>query len=718
MNFSRASVLVLVLMAGSAVAVSGSPAAAHSGGERVQSGAAAARDGSEMLPIRRIALYRSGVGSFQREGTVTDAARIELRFDISQINDILKSLQLLDLDGGRIDSVSYPSKDPLSKRLSSFTVPIADAPSIPQLLGRLRGSVVSVKGLDPVTGTILAVETRHVPVAPGVPPMNVSYLSLVTSEGIRTIALDSISSFELEDRQLGEELNRALMAVAEARADRIKTLDLRVSGEGNRRIVARYVHETPVWKTSYRLVISDAPEQKERSGARVPDTLSLQGWAIVENTTDSDWKDVKLSLVSGRPVSFTMDLSEPLYLARPDVPVPTIPGVMPRNYAAGQAGGREDDRSAGEMRAPAAAPGAPPARGRAMGGAATEAWKFGNSQELSADDLTKYAPATQARAGEVGEVFFYEVTSPVTIERQRSAMIPFLGSNVEGRRVSIYNMNDRPDHPMRGIEVTNSSGMQLLPGPLAVFDGSAYAGDATINQVSPGDKRLLAYALDLDVAVSTTPEGGNDVTRVRIVDGLIEQTTKSVNALTYSFENKDRKRSRTIVVEHPRLAEWTLVTPEKPAEQTQDLYRFEVGAEAGKGAKLTVRQERVWSQTVEITSFDVPTIVRLSQQGRASPAVVSAIKKLAELQSQVNDLQKQVNDLKGQVATNTLEQERVSTTLQRVPRESEVYTDYMRELRDLNAGLKTLRENHRAKIAETEQKMKERDDFVRNLSVE
>lgn len=689
--------------------------------------------GAEALPIRRITLYRSGVGAFERQGAVQENARVQLRFDVGQINDILKSLQLLDLDGGRIDSVSYASKDPLARRLSSFSVPIADSPSLPVLLGRLRGSAIEVKTIDgsTITGTILNVENRKVAGGKDQPAIETPFVALVTGTGIRAVAIDAISAMQLQDKQLADELNRALVAVAEARADRIKAVDLSLSGAGNRRVVVRYVHETPVWKTSYRLVLSDAAEQKGAAGKPVPDTLSLQGWAIVENTTDNDWKDVRLSLVSGRPVSFQMDLSEPLYLGRPDIPVPTIPGVLPRNFAAGTGGEKPGTpplpAASGAPGRPAGPGGDPRARATLSRGESgkmremPDADAAGRGMELlnlSGDDLVRYSPAAQARAGEVGEVFFFEVQNPVTIERQRSAMIPFLGSNIEGRRVSIYNMADRPDHPMRGLQLTNTSGMQLLPGPLAVFDGTAYAGDATINQVSPGDKRLLAYALDLDVVVTTKPEASGDVTKVRIVQGLIEQTFKSREALTYTFDNKDQKRSRTIIIEHPKLPGWSLVGPDKAQEETQDLYRLEVTADAGKAATLTVTQEIIRAQQLDITSIDTPTIVRLGQSGKASPAVVKAIQQLAGLQSAVVQAQNEVNALQQQISTNTAEQTRISQTMERLPQNSDVYADYMKELKDLNTTLRTLRQKHKDKLAEAVAKTSERDAFVQNLNVE
>jgi hypothetical protein len=692
--------------------------------------------GNETLPIRRITLYRSGVGAFERQGMIDGNARVSLRFDVAQINDILKSLQLLDLDGGRIDSVSYSSKDPIERRLGSFSVPIADNPSLATLLSRLRGAGIAVQAAEgAVTGTVLGVETRKVqPPGSGkdAPVVDTPFVTIATGQGIRAVNINGITSFNLTDQQLADELNRALAAVADTRAERVKSVDLALSGAGARRVAVRYVHETPVWKTSYRLIIDDKAEDKGAKKPEAAETLALQGWAIVENTTDNDWRDVKLGLVSGRPVSFRMDLSEPLYMGRPEVAVPTIPGVMPKNYSGGVAdkapmlapasaapgspgggGGREMARKAG----------APPARGvpsRADAMSAAEARDEGGTAYfgVTTDDLTRYAPASRAKAGEVGEVFFFEVDAPVTIERQRSAMIPFLRTNITGRRVSIYTQGDRADHPMRGVQLTNSSDMQLLPGPLAVFDGTAYAGDATINQVSPGDKRLLAYAVDLDVAVTTKPEGSGEVVKIRIVGGAFEVTVKNRDTLAYTFANKDLKRSRTVIVEHPQLPGWELKAPAQAAEKTQELYRFEVDVPAGKSETLSVVQERVERQSVGIDSYDLATVVGFSQQGRLSPAVLAAFQELARRRGALAEAERALAETDRQVGTNTTEQTRISQTMSGLPQNGELYADYTKELKDLNTALKALRAQRNTQGQQVETLRRDLNAFVAGLNVE
>src|SRR6185369_6535747 len=185
---------------------------------------------------------------------------------------------------------------------------------------------------------------------------------------------------------------------------------------------------------------------------------------------------------------------------------------------------------------------------------------------VTGGDLTDYAAKAAASGQSVGEVFQFQVEAPVSIERQRSAMIPIMATNVSGRRVSIFNSADGSQFPMRGVEITNDSNLALLPGPISVSDGSAYAGDAQIGQIPKNDKRLLAYALDLDMAVTTKPEQHTTMTHITIVDGAIRQAFKDRLTTTYDFANKDHDHGRTLILEHPKNQAFDLVETDKPSE--------------------------------------------------------------------------------------------------------------------------------------------------------
>lgn len=735
MHAAPFAVLSRVLLAGSAISISTLCSPVALAQPATPPAAASSHDADDLalrVPIRTITLYRSGVGYFERQGRVEDVAKLQLRFKTDQINDILKSLVLLDLDGGKIESVSYGSKEPLSKRLASFGIDIADSPSAGEILQRLRGTPVKVSTIGgEVSGTILNVETKPT-VYQGnadrpTSVHNLPWINLVTKGGVRSINLAESTGFEILDPSLADELNKALAALAEHRADRSKTVDIRFTGAGARRVVVGYVHEMPVWKTSYRLILpdpaGDAQAKPDKAGL-----MTLQGWAIVENTTDQDWNGVKLALVSGRPVSFQMDLYEPLFTFRPTLPVPTIPGVLPRAYAGGTEYGEPAgalERKAKLMMGRAAmesmAPGspAPSAKPRAGAGGFVDDAAAGSMQAaISADDLANYAAQSQATGVDVGEVFQYQLDAPVTIERQRSAMLPILTGTVKGRRVSIYSPTDGREHPMRGVEIVNDSGLQLLPGPISVFDSATYAGDAQIGQVAKGDKRLLAYALDLDVNVLTKNEEENNTIKIRIINGAFEQTIKSATKTTYTFDNKDAKRARTIVIEQPKLMGWELVSKTKPVEETQSALRFETEIAAAKKAELVIAHERTESSTVGLTSIELPTLLAYQKQGKVSDAVIQAIRDLGRRQGEINAASNEAADFGRQIEEITKEQARLRDNMSRLERTDPLYARYVKKLSDQESQFEELRDKREKAVAKARTLAEDLQNHLRTLSID
>ena len=643
----------------------------------------------DLLPIKSIALYRSGVGSFERHGLIDGNRMVQLRFNTDQINDILKSMIVLDLSkNGRVGGVSYASRDPLSKRLASFGVDISDAPSLGILMSRLRGAKVSITVPDgQFAGIVVGGETRSLTTGASPTAVPVSFINLLTAAGIKSLNLSMASNIEVQDKDLANELQRALAAVAEHRADRTKTVDVNFVGEGSREVMIGYEQEAPVWKASYRL---ELPDLKAETPAKdgIKDKLSMQGWAIVENTTDEDWNNIELSLVSGQPVSFRMDLYQPLYAFRPIVPVPTVPGVAPRIFEGSVSSGQVDQEAApapsiayGKAKMDLAKPGAP-AKARVDRRAMADESGLraaGATGGFQAEDMINYAPAAQARAAESGEVFEYHLEHPVTIERQRSAMLPIITSAVSGRRVSIFTPADSSTHPMRGVEMVNDSGLQLLPGPIAVYDDGTYAGDAQIGHVPASDKRLLAYSVDLEVDSTSSDDQNSRIEKLRIVHGMIEMTSLSTSKVKYTFANKDAKRGRTIIVEQPKDDSWTLKAPAKPYETTDTLHRFIVEVAAAKVAVLEIVRERIDRQGIEVNSMTPETLLSYRTNGAAvSESVLEAVKKAGSFAATVRQIDERIAALAKEKAEIDADQTRIRQNMGSIDRASELYGKYMK----------------------------------------
>jgi hypothetical protein len=694
-------------------------------GTAVSSIARAAENEAD-LDVHKIILYRSGVGYFERAGSITGDQTVSLRFETGQVNDILKSMVLLDLDpevGGNVQTISYGSKEPLARRLDSFDINISGAPDIASLFQQLRGEQVSVTTNQGITqGTILGVERRTAPMANGDSgdTFQRTFVNLVTETGIQSLTIDGILRFEFTDDDLNEQLNRALMALAEHRTDRLKTVDLAFTGPDDRarRVMLSYVHETPVWKTSYRLVL---PEDDDEA-------LTLQGWAIVENTTDHDWNDVRLSLASGRPVSFTMDLYEPVFAPRPELPVPVTGALAARTYETGRmqrglspadapmskiaSNERRMRQEASEMVMDQLAVTAP-----GEGGAFAE-------DEVDADTFAGYrdyqnaAPTSAATGDDVGGQFMYTLDTPVTVERQRSAMIPIITAPIAGKRVSIYNPSDMPRHPMRGAQLVNDSALHLMPGPIAVYDTGAYAGDAQIPHTSRNQSRLLAYALDIDVIARTERDTISTTVNLKIVDGLLEETVKSQLTTSYMFDNHDSARGRDILIEHDRMPGWDLVRPEKPAETTDSLYRFEARVTAHNSSKFDVVQERVVHQRFAMTSYPLETLVAHATNGKASQAVVNAVREAAAMQSSINRLNEKVSRLDQERDQISRDQDRIRNNMSRIDRTSQLYGRYMAKLNEQETRLESIIVEREQTINQREQAQNELNQYLRDLDVE
>src|SRR5262249_2502538 len=253
------------------------------------------------LPIRQVVLFSSGVGYFQREGQVQGDARVDLAFDVRDINDLIKSMVLRDRDKGYISAVSYDSSAPLERTLKSFAINLTANPTLADILNQARGEKVEVALSAPqagagatVNGTIIGVEKQRQPAAQGKDVLEVALLNLWCADGMKAFKLSEVQRVRLLNPVMDSEFKKALEALATQHGTQKKALAIRCVGEGKRRVQVAYVVENPIWKTSYRLVLGSKKEKKPY----------LQGWAVVENPSDEDWKDVRMALVRGRPLSF------------------------------------------------------------------------------------------------------------------------------------------------------------------------------------------------------------------------------------------------------------------------------------------------------------------------------------------------------------------------------------------------------------------------------
>ena len=325
---------------------------------------------------------------------------------------------------------------------------------------------------------------------------------------------------------------------------------------------------------------------------------------------------------------------------------------------------------------------------------------------------------TAAEGLQTGELFQYAIKSPVSLARQKSAMLPIISQAVEGQKVSIYNESVQPKHPLNGFRLKNTTPLYLMQGPITVFDGNAYAGDARIDDLAPKQDRLISYALDLNVEVEPQTQGGRqDLVAVKIRRGTIVSTRKSTEAKVYAVRNRDQKK-RDLLIEHPFRDDWTLVEPSEPAERTRQWYRFAVALAPDKTARVLVREERQLDESVVLTNLRADQIAFYLRARVVSDAVKKALQQLVQLRDRLGQTQAERTRLEQSVAAITQEQTRIRENMGKLDPKSELYNRYVKKLDQQETELEDLRHKiETLKDTETRQQ-RELNDYLGGLEID
>lgn len=281
------------------------------------------------LPVRRVVLYKGGVGYFEHLGQVRGDQNVGIDFTSSQLNDVLQSLTVLDLNGGRITGIDYNSEAPFSQRLGTLGLPLEANTNLSKFLAALRGTRLEIRsGNTEITGRLLSVE-RKTRVSGGT-TLEVDLATVVSDAGeVRTVEITPAASVRIADQGVNGEVGRYLSLLASTHQQDLRRMTIAAAGSGERQLYVSYISEVPIWKTTYRIVLPSKTDDKPL----------LQGWAIVDNTTGEDWDNVQLSLVAGAPQSFIQQLSQPYYARRPVVPLPQTAELTPQTHESAMLGG-------------------------------------------------------------------------------------------------------------------------------------------------------------------------------------------------------------------------------------------------------------------------------------------------------------------------------------------------------------------------------------------
>jgi hypothetical protein len=628
------------------------------------------------LPVRKVVLYKNGVGYFEHAGKVSGNQRVAIDFTSPQLNDVLQSLTVLDEGGGRIAGVNYNSTTPLAEQLKSLSLGMTDDPSSTELFQALRGQRVEVQGAPggTITGRLMAIESRteKVPGSDTDTTIEKYYLTLVASSGaVRVIELTPALSVRPLDAGLQSQLDRYLELLSTTHSTGLRHLTMEAIGQGQRELRVSYISEVPVWKSTYRMVFP-----RVANGSAI-----VQGWAVVDNTVGADWDNVQLSLLAGAPQSFIQPLSQPLYTRRPEIPIATGVETTPQTHEAAEV--EEQPVPKPELAEKAMAP-RMMARKKIMVGSVGSVG-IGSEMEMvpaeaSAPEMAAesegvgsgagighgvaggvYSPTNAIQEGDVStnafdEFFEYTLTQPVTIHKNESAMVPILQQELPAEHVTLWSEKDPT--PLRAVWLENKSKLTLDSGSFSIFESGEFAGEGLLDPIHPGEKRLLSYAADQAVRVKVTArDNRRTLHHVKISAGSVVETYMNVASVTYSATNS-ADLDRVVLLEHPRSNNgWTLEGDLKAAETTPNLYRFKLPVAAHSTATLEVREHGPVNTTVALNAEYNQTVYLLDLVKRA-PDAVDKLKPVIDAQNALADLDRRIADSKKAEADATADEAR------------------------------------------------------------
>ncbi len=777
---STSGLLALTGLAILAVLASGAPATAQQ------------RADDTPLPVQRVVLYKSGIGYFEHVGRVVDDRDVTVNFTSAQLDDVLKTLTVLDLDGGRVTDIGYNSLAPIDQRLRNVRLPVGATPTFFDLLAALRGTPIEARiGGETVTGRVLSAE-RHERLVGDV-TRTTEEVSIVTDEGdVRRFEFGANVSVRLLDDDLRQEMARYLSLLESAREEDVRRLTVATQGSGERSLFVSYISEVPIWKSSYRIVMP----------AEAGEAAILQGWAIVDNTIGEDWENVELSLIGGSPQSFIQQISQPYYARRPVVPLPDYAQSSPQTHDAtltegsGRIGGLVRDPDGAPLpgvmvvtRGPAGAlttytnvsgeytlgP-VPPGRYSitfTLDGFRTaidESVRVRSGQEtrretrldlaaveetitvtgesptvsvrgtgaaaLMADDpraepepgrleerVARGLETLQALAAgeELGDLFEYRITDPVTIRRNQSALVPILRAEVAAEKVSLWSRRTGSGRPLRALWLTNASDLPLDAGSFTVLEDSAFAGEGLLDSIQPGEKRLLSYGTDGAVLVDvvTASERG-PVVRVTMRRGVLIHETERREQSAYAIRNQGAD-PRVLVIEHPNRPGWEITSEALPEETAPGVYRFRVTVPPQETVTLTVAESRTEATRLAVTDVTKDTIGMLAQQGVSRESLEAALQPVLQKKAEIAATEAELNARRSETARIESDQRRLRENIAVLgdsPEERRLVARYVGQLDEQENRIEELRGEINERSERLEELRRELQALIEALSGE
>jgi Domain of unknown function (DUF4139) len=615
---------------------------------------------AQSLDLKRVTLSSSGVGYFEYEAVVNRDATLRLPVKLDQVDDVLKSLVVYDSKGG-IGGVSLPGREPLAELLRQLPFDAAALNSMPELLQALRGAQLTVRtATGELRGRIVSVEafTTQTNGKDGATTTQ-NRVALMTAEGMQRFVLEEARSWQFADTALRTQVEGALASMAANRARDGRTLEIVTKGSEQRTVRIGYVTSVPIWKSAYRLTV---PSQGSKTG-------QLQGWAVVENLSGQDWKDVELTLTSGKPVAFAQNLYSSYFNQRPQVPVEMPNRIVPRADTGSIAARAEFAPAMIAAPAPAPAPimarSAPapaPAPAPAM-------QQFAPQRAVApAPQYQGFAEASDAaQAQDQDTQMSYRFPLAVSVGSGRSLAVPIIAANLPMERVAQHQPQVSNQNPLAAIQLTNNSANILPAGAVTIYEadvrGGSFLGDAQLAVLPAGDNRMLAFALDQKISLISSVNSTNTTTRVGLERATLVVDTVERVVHTYAVKSS-QTQEQNVVVEVPKYANYVLSAPSgKLLGETAGRLRISLPTPASSALTHNIAQERVNPMRLALATVYGAALTDYLRYAKDEPTT-TALRRVITLREQIDTQTNMISQTNSDMAEQREEQKRLRENLE------------------------------------------------------
>ncbi|MFW9969830.1 MAG: hypothetical protein ACFFDF_06490 [Candidatus Odinarchaeota archaeon] len=666
------------------------------------------------LKVKKVIIFKHGVSYYILEGLLKGNGNFELEFKIDEMNDILKSLFVLDTsEKGYISSISYDAALETNQLLKSIMLNIPDHDSFSSLLTQIKGASVNITigGAKKINGKIMGIE--FIEKLSKEEKINEKLLILLQDDG--TIAkhnFSEIKSLEILNEEIQKDLKFFLDTVIAGKKKDAKKIIINCESGGDdnseRNIYVSYIRESPIWKTSYRLIMS-----KEQA---LENKCLLSGWSLIENTTNQDWEDIELSLVAGMPVSFIYEFYRPIFIQRPVIRPPTILSAKPTEIEEGLEMDRFKEYTMAEMepsavvmrkaKATRAAAPAPPAPAAGVGG----------MQSIMGDVeiYDKLKSQVQTQTKDLGELFEYNISNPVTIKRKQSALVPILTESIKAKKVLLYNKNEQDKNPNACLEITNNTNLTLERGPVTIIYDDNLAGEAIIPFLNKEDTRLLNYAIEQAVIISHEQKSENlNVHRVTFGSGYSYEYYYTNLMTTYKIKNKTDEE-KELYLDHPKTYDYKFIEKPVEPEETTNYWRFKLTLKPKDAIEFKLKEQKenyssnyIWNYSKDDFLKRVGFYVR---KKFINSDLEVKLKEIAGLIQNLNDLRSKEDKLNEERELITDEQARLRENISVLGEDNQSISLKERYIKKLN--------DQESRFEEINKELKDLDKKIKELNSE